>query len=675
MLLVVLTIAVPSLLLTALAAVAVQNEEAAAHMRLKHQLEPAVKELAGHFNALMDRIASAADVSLPKLAEWALRDEDVGAPDLAASPFGPYAVNPFVIDAEGELLLPPRIDGREDPAAPMPRALRDAQAFELSHEGGGSEACEQYPRADIGVDALASGGCAAKLARLLCEQRGAPGSDWMARWGAACREGAAVELAERAWGLRQLAGNRTSNPAAFLDEAERLVALLSKPSRSLSAWTQELVARDAVGRLRGLTGERAERMSNVLLSISERGPLLAKLLQMNHPKDAAASPSSLGVDGWNRVLVTRSSGGTVMGFELVATSVASPLVQKASGMILPVPARPALWPIHPPAGWAPFEGSKHDELALVLLNKSGLAWGLAIVNDEVPGALLSLHSSRSRLYAWALVVLVVSLISGIAYTVRSVIVDARQSRLKVDFVSSVSHDLRTPLTSIRLFTETLLMGRVKSREEERECLGVIAQETERLSRLTQRIIDFSRMEAGRKAYEPRPERLSEVVGESLAACRPLTEGGGFKVEVELAPDADAGVVDRDALVEVLINLITNAVKYSPDERFLRIASRRVGDCVELSVADRGIGIPRAEQGRIFEKFYRVDCRRTTEVGGCGIGLSLVQHIVRAHRGEVRVESEPGQGSTFTVTLPAPAAPTQEAAAEPASQGAARWRAS
>jgi signal transduction histidine kinase len=180
---------------------------------------------------------------------------------------------------------------------------------------------------------------------------------------------------------------------------------------------------------------------------------------------------------------------------------------------------------------------------------------------------------------------------------------------------------------------------------------VIAQETERLSRLTQRILDFSRMEAGRKAYALREESVPEVVQQALDACKPLIEQGGFTVEKDLAAEAQTAVIDRDAIVEVLINLVTNAIKYSPEQKWLKVAARVNDGFVELSVADHGIGIARADQGRVFEKFYRVDCRRTTEVGGCGIGLSLVQHIVKAHRGEVRLVSEPGKGSTFTVRLP------------------------
>jgi signal transduction histidine kinase len=284
------------------------------------------------------------------------------------------------------------------------------------------------------------------------------------------------------------------------------------------------------------------------------------------------------------------------------------------------------------------------------LKRGDLAWRMLIMLDD-EGGVMSLTRSRTSLYLWSLILIVGSLLLGIGYTVRAVIREARLSTLKTDFVSSVSHDLRTPLTSIRMFTETLLLGRASSRDEEREFLQVIADETERLSRLTERILDFSRMEAGRKAYHFGPQEIREVVHHALAACRPMIEEGKFEVITEIDPDLPPIQADRDAMIEVLINLVSNAIKYSPDERLLIIRANAEGDRASISVVDRGIGIARHEHRRIFEKFYRVECRRTCEVGGSGIGLSLVEHIVNAHHGDVVVDSKPGAGSTFTVRLP------------------------
>jgi two-component system phosphate regulon sensor histidine kinase PhoR len=654
-LLVVLTVALPSLLLTGLAAIAVSNEEAAAERRFEAQFAPLADALGLRFNEQMDRLVRAADPLLPRLVAWGQSEEDEPAPDLASGPIASVAVNPFVLDSDGEVLVPRRPGHGEDPTTTMPEALRDALDFELAHEGD-LRGCEQYrslsgPPSGAGEPSP----CTARLALLLCESRGAAPSDWKERLGESCRGHAEEALAERAWELRRLASLRASAPEPFLEAAERLVADLSSPSNEGSAWLRELVARDLRGRLESIRSSRGARLRSTLLSIAERAALLSALSRMSHARDARASSGSIPVGGWHRVVVSRAESGTLSGFELVAELAAIPLTAALKELVPTAPVCVSLWANSSPSQDAAQElwSSKSRHHAFLLLKKAGLAWELVLSNDEDRGGFLSLASSRARLYLWTLAGIVASLVAGIAYTVRAVVLEARQSRLKVDFVSSVSHDLRTPLTSIRMFTETLLMGRVKSREEERECLKVIAQETERLSRLTQRIIDFSRMEAGRRAYDPRPESLGDLVGQSLGACRPLIEEAHFEVELALAPDADAVVVDRDAVAEMLVNLITNAVKYSPGERFLRVASRRTAGGIELSVSDRGIGIARAEQARIFEKFYRVDCRRTAEVGGSGIGLSLVRHIARAHGGEVWVESEPGRGSTFTVRLPAP----------------------
>lgn len=652
-LLVVLTVALPSLFLTGLAAIAVSNEEAAAEKRFKAQYRPVLDVLAARFNEQMDRIVGAADTLLPGLVEWGASEEG-DAPDLAASPIGRQAVNFFVLDSDGAVLVPRRPLHGEDPAIPLPKPLREALEFELQHEDQPG-ACERYRALSESLEgAGAPGACIARLALMLCEEgRSPPAGGWQVRLGAACQGHASDELAERAWTLRRLAAVRASNPEPFLEASERLVADVSSPAFSGSSWLEEFLARDLRGRLERVPSDRSGRLRSALLSMGERAALLSALGRISAFRDAGASSGSIPVDGWHRVVVTRAESGTLSGFELVAESVALPLTAALKQMLPTAPVCVILWasssPSHDsiPEKWS----ARFPPHEYVLLKKTGLAWQLAVVSDEERGGFLSLASSRARLYLWILSFVVVALIAGIAYTVRSVVLEARESRLKVDFVSSVSHDLRTPLTSIRMFTETLLMGRVKTREEERECLRVIAQETERLSRLAQRVLDFSRMEAGRKAYDPRAASLAELVRQSLDACRPLIEEGKFQVELDLPPEADAVLVDRDAMVELLVNLITNAVKYSSDERFLRVASRQVPGAIELSVEDRGIGIARAEQGRIFEKFYRVDCRRTAEVGGSGIGLSLVRHIARAHGGDVRVESELGRGSTFTVRLP------------------------
>lgn len=225
------------------------------------------------------------------------------------------------------------------------------------------------------------------------------------------------------------------------------------------------------------------------------------------------------------------------------------------------------------------------------------------------------------------------------------------SRLKSDFVANVSHELKTPLALIRLFAETLELGRVQGEEKARQYYRIINKESQRLTQLINNILDFSRIEAGRKEYEFAPTAVNRVVNEVLDAYRFQIEQQGFSLEAELAEDLPEAPVDKEALGQALINLVNNAIKYSKDERHIRLVTRREGDSLVLSVTDRGIGIPKGEQKKIFEKFYRAENSLVHETKGSGLGLALVRHIMQAHGGSVEVESVPGQGSTFTLLLP------------------------
>jgi signal transduction histidine kinase len=225
------------------------------------------------------------------------------------------------------------------------------------------------------------------------------------------------------------------------------------------------------------------------------------------------------------------------------------------------------------------------------------------------------------------------------------------SRLKSDFVANVSHELKTPLALIRLFAETLELGRVQSQEKAREYYRVINKESQRLTQLINNILDFSRIEAGRKEYRFAPTDLSRIVSEVIDAYRFTIEQQGFTLDVNVADELPELEVDKEALSQALINLVNNAIKYSRDEKYLRVELKRSGDRVLLSVTDRGIGVPKSEQKKIFEKFYRAENSLVHETKGSGLGLSLVQHIMEAHGGSIEVESAPGKGSTFTLVLP------------------------
>jgi len=225
------------------------------------------------------------------------------------------------------------------------------------------------------------------------------------------------------------------------------------------------------------------------------------------------------------------------------------------------------------------------------------------------------------------------------------------SRLKSDFVANVSHELKTPLALIRLFAETLELGRVQSEEKATQYYRLINKESQRLTQLINNILDFSRIEAGRKEYRFAPTDVGRIVSDVVEAYRFQIEQNGFELEVKVADDLPEVEADKEALGQALLNLVNNAIKYSRDGKYLRLEVARRGDEVTIAVSDRGIGIAKGEQKKIFDKFYRAEDSLVHETKGSGLGLPLVRHIMEAHGGAVEVESAPGRGSTFTLVLP------------------------
>jgi signal transduction histidine kinase len=255
------------------------------------------------------------------------------------------------------------------------------------------------------------------------------------------------------------------------------------------------------------------------------------------------------------------------------------------------------------------------------------------------------------LFTGALGVLLVVILAGTVTTYRLMRRESEVARLKADFVANVSHDLKTPLSVIRMFGETLEMGRVTDPAQREEYYRVITRESERLSRLIDNVLDFSRIEGGRRTYERAPSAVEPLVRESLEAFGYVLARGGFKVEVDVAPGLPDVLLDAAAVGQALGNLIDNAIKYSGDRRVLRVGAAIADGALRLSVADEGIGIAPAEHARIFEKFYRVGRSDTQGRRGSGVGLALVRHVAEAHGGRVTVESRPGEGSRFTLVLP------------------------
>lgn len=230
--------------------------------------------------------------------------------------------------------------------------------------------------------------------------------------------------------------------------------------------------------------------------------------------------------------------------------------------------------------------------------------------------------------------------------------EASLSKLQLDFVSKVSHELRTPLTSIRMFAE--MLEDCRDPEQTATCLAVLQKETIRLSERIERLLDWGRMEAGRRVYDLQREPPRELVASAVATFDTTQVGRPRPVDVEVEADLPELFADREALADALVNLLTNAVKYSREEPQIRLSCSREGSWVRFAVRDQGIGIAKREHARVFQKFYRVDDRLSREVEGSGLGLAIVRHVAVGHGGKVELESEPGKGSTFSVLLPVPA---------------------
>ena len=313
--------------------------------------------------------------------------------------------------------------------------------------------------------------------------------------------------------------------------------------------------------------------------------------------------------------------------------------------------------------------SKYDSTAMT--ESSGWDGGTPEVERNLEGAfpgltlaiklrgttLAAIGERFARISFLTLAALSLVLAGGIALTYRNVTKEMALARLKSDFVSNVSHELRTPLSLIRLYAETLEMGRLTSPEKYQEYYRIIRKESERLTALINNILDFSRIEAGRKEYDFRETDMRELVHATLDSYRYQIEQNGFQFE-EKIDEVPPLRVDREAMARSLLNLVNNALKYSQDRKFIGVNLYRDNGSVKLEVVDQGIGIPHQEQQKIFEKFYRVGDPLVHNTKGSGLGLSLVRHIVQAHGGDVSVDSAPGQGSKFTIALPVKSAPLQ-----------------
>jgi two-component system phosphate regulon sensor histidine kinase PhoR len=227
----------------------------------------------------------------------------------------------------------------------------------------------------------------------------------------------------------------------------------------------------------------------------------------------------------------------------------------------------------------------------------------------------------------------------------------RLERARRDFIANISHEFKTPLTAIQGFAETLLGGALEDVQNRSRFLEIIREHALRLGRLTDDLLKLSQIEAGQMQREMRPVAVPEIINPCMEVARIKAEQKGLFLEAEYSGNLPMLFGDARSFQEILQNLLDNAVRYTAAGGHIRVKAAADGSELVLSVADTGIGIPKADQDRIFERFYRADAARSRESGGTGLGLSIVKHLVEAHGGRIKVESEVGQGSTFYVYLP------------------------
>jgi two-component system phosphate regulon sensor histidine kinase PhoR len=303
----------------------------------------------------------------------------------------------------------------------------------------------------------------------------------------------------------------------------------------------------------------------------------------------------------------------------------------------------------------PFNGIDPSYVAAIRFPFTLTGWTLRMAPRDLPAVLLARESSRRPIDFILIGLSAITVFVGLGVLTVAVRTEKQASALKSDFIANVSHELKTPLSLIRMFGEMLATGRTKGPETAKEYAQIITRESERLSRLIDNVLDFARIERGKAAYAFAIGDLGEVLSRALDVYRYRVDREQMALHVHIADDLPPVRIDESAMTLVVMNLVDNALKYAADGKELAVSVTHEDGRVKLAIRDRGPGIPEDERERIFDRFYRGRDVRGRPVRGSGIGLSLVEHIARAHGGTVEVEShsapDPQHGSTFTVWLP------------------------
>lgn len=280
----------------------------------------------------------------------------------------------------------------------------------------------------------------------------------------------------------------------------------------------------------------------------------------------------------------------------------------------------------------------------------GLPWTLtATVLDPTLDA--AEIAAQGRILLAALFLLAAVIATATFFTARAMRRELEISRLKSDFVAAVSHDFRTPLTAVSQAAELIAENRVSCEEQRAHYANLLVRETLRLQRLVDSLLEFATVEGGARRYRLQPVDYSLLLRQAATLFAPEAASKGYRLIASLPDEPLAGRADSEALLRALSNLLHNAIQYSPGRDTVWLQAERAGGCLAIEVRDQGVGIPQKEQKAVFRKFVRGSNAAAAEYQGTGIGLSIVEHVVRAHRGRIRIQSQPGEGSTFTILLP------------------------
>jgi two-component system phosphate regulon sensor histidine kinase PhoR len=395
-------------------------------------------------------------------------------------------------------------------------------------------------------------------------------------------------------------------------------------------------------------GTAGNRFRSALLENREKITRLPELRRVNYQKlESILLPD-------NTILLVFATGddtrphalvGMVLSDSSFVHEILEPRIREAAGtdFVLAVTRTGASEPLFVAGTWGGEEIRQQKQLWLF----PDLSLGIRLAGQSLD------EMVRSRFQRNILLILLVDLIliAAALFLYRAFRRESELARMKSDFVATVSHELRTPLSLIRMYAETLEMGRLSDPGKQKEYLATIVRETERLSHLINNILNFARIDAGRKVYRFEEVQVNEVVASVVDTYQDHLKEQGFLPVVELFAGLLPIHADAEAVKEGIVNLLDNAVKYSGDRKYLRITTGSEGGKVFVDVEDHGVGIAPHHREKIFEMFYRVSEGDVHPTKGSGLGLALVRHIMDAHHGTVKVTSTPGMGSTFRLSFP------------------------